>query len=139
MARQKRRLEHALRDFGKGLISTLLVDQQHLTSTMFRPAAVTSELKVLHSSPKIVVKLYLVSDVLGPTPNVAGNWQFSATSTVLWKPPLTFAAASANPTLRPAAHPTLVLVDLNAELRELLAQPSVYRLHQPVTPPFGVD
>src|ERR1700687_2002335 len=36
-------------------------------------------------------------------------------------------------------HPTLVLVDLNAELRELLAQPSVYRLHQPVTPPFGVD
>src|ERR1700730_16410710 len=36
-------------------------------------------------------------------------------------------------------HPTLVLVDLNAELRELLAQPSVYRLHQPVTPPFSVD
>src|ERR1017187_10856253 len=36
-------------------------------------------------------------------------------------------------------HPTLVLVDLNAELRKLLAQPSVYRLHQPVTPPFSVD
>src|ERR1035438_2482219 len=36
-------------------------------------------------------------------------------------------------------HPTLVLVDLNAELRELLAQPSVYRRHQPVTPPFSVD
>src|SRR5664280_979151 len=36
-------------------------------------------------------------------------------------------------------HPTLVLVDLHAELRELLAQPSVYRLHQPVTPPFSVD
>src|SRR5271155_2678470 len=36
-------------------------------------------------------------------------------------------------------HPTLALVDLNAELRELLAQPSVYRLHQPVTPPFGVE
>src|ERR1700738_547776 len=36
-------------------------------------------------------------------------------------------------------HPTLVLVDLNAELRELLAQPPVYRLHQPVTSPFGVD
>src|SRR5665213_2701160 len=36
-------------------------------------------------------------------------------------------------------HPTLVRVDLNAELRELLAQPSVYRLHQPVTPPFSVD
>src|ERR1700679_3628565 len=35
--------------------------------------------------------------------------------------------------------PTLVLVDLNAELRELLAQPSVYRLHQPVTSPFGID
>src|ERR1017187_3357799 len=36
-------------------------------------------------------------------------------------------------------HSTLVLVDLNAELRKLLAQPSVYRLHQPVTPPFSVD
>src|SRR5260370_22774700 len=36
-------------------------------------------------------------------------------------------------------HPTLVLVDLYTELRELLTQPSVYRLHQPVTPPFGVD
>src|SRR5664280_1393907 len=36
-------------------------------------------------------------------------------------------------------HPTLVLVDLHAELRKLLAQPSVYRLHQPVTPPFSVD
>jgi len=36
-------------------------------------------------------------------------------------------------------HPTLVLVDLNAELRKLLAQPFVYRIHQPVTPPFGVD
>src|SRR6266498_1184708 len=36
-------------------------------------------------------------------------------------------------------HTTLVLVDLNAELRELLAQPSVYRLYEPVTPPFGVD
>src|SRR5260370_42644737 len=35
-------------------------------------------------------------------------------------------------------HPTLVLVDLSAELRDLLAQPSVYRLQQPVTPPFSV-
>src|ERR1035438_8665213 len=35
-------------------------------------------------------------------------------------------------------HSTLVLVDLNAELRELLAQPLVYRLHKPVTPPFSV-
>src|ERR1019366_9830176 len=34
-------------------------------------------------------------------------------------------------------HPTLVLVDHNTELRELRAQPPVYRLHQPVTPPFG--
>src|SRR5664279_606803 len=41
--------------------------------------------------------------------------------------------------LRQIHHPTLVLVDLHAELRELLAQPSVYRLHQPVTPPFSVD
>jgi hypothetical protein len=31
-------------------------------------------------------------------------------------------------------HPTLVLVDLKAELREHLAQPLVYRLHQPVIP-----
>src|ERR1035441_1044835 len=36
-------------------------------------------------------------------------------------------------------HPALLLIDLNAELRKLLAQPPVYRLHQPVTPPFGVD
>src|SRR5579863_2357428 len=36
-------------------------------------------------------------------------------------------------------HPTLVLVDLNTELRELLAQSFVYRLYQPVTPPLGVD
>src|ERR1035437_1410432 len=36
-------------------------------------------------------------------------------------------------------HSTLVLVDRNAELRKPLAQPSVYRLHQPVTPPLGVD
>src|SRR5664279_344523 len=36
-------------------------------------------------------------------------------------------------------HSTLVLVDRNAELCELLAQPFVYRLHQPVTPPFSVD
>src|ERR1035437_9001146 len=36
-------------------------------------------------------------------------------------------------------HSTLVLVDLNAELRELLAQSFIYRLHQPVTPPLGVD
>jgi hypothetical protein len=36
-------------------------------------------------------------------------------------------------------HPTLVLVDRNAQLRELFAQPPFYRLHQPVTPPFRVD
>src|ERR1019366_4338424 len=36
-------------------------------------------------------------------------------------------------------HSTLVLVDLNAELRELLAQPFVYRLHQPVPPPLSVN
>src|SRR5664280_765015 len=36
-------------------------------------------------------------------------------------------------------HPALLLIDLNSELRELLAQPSIYRLHQPVTPPFSVD
>src|ERR1035437_10364952 len=36
-------------------------------------------------------------------------------------------------------HSTFVLVDLNAKLSELLAQPSVYRLHQPVTSPFSVN
>src|ERR1039457_3306840 len=36
-------------------------------------------------------------------------------------------------------HPTLVLFDPHAELRNPLAQPSVYPLPQPVTPPFSVD
>src|ERR1017187_3785118 len=35
-------------------------------------------------------------------------------------------------------HSTLVLVDLNAELRDLLAQPLVYPFHKPVPPPFSV-
>jgi hypothetical protein len=35
-------------------------------------------------------------------------------------------------------HSALVLVDRNAEFCELLAYPPVYRLHQPVIPPFSV-
>ena len=36
-------------------------------------------------------------------------------------------------------HSTLVFVDLNVELRELLAQTFVNRPYKPVTLPFGVD
>src|ERR1022692_4610088 len=43
------------------------------------------------------------------------------------------------PSLLQIHHSTLVRVDRNAELCELLAQPFVYRLHQPVTPPLSVN